>query len=417
MKRLPVLIGLVAVLCLAGTHVGTARVVHRPVTFWNNVAVQAVTVGRAGPPGLLDLAIVHAAVHDAVQAIEGRFEPYAFEDASATGSTQAAVAAAAYGVLAGIYPAQRPGPTGLDQIYGDYVSSQGLVADPGLDVGADAALALLAHYRPLIPLPAYFGINETGQWRSTPPANAAMQFEFLAYTEPFTLLRQSQFRPGPPPPLASGRYLRDYNEVKEKGALVGSTRTFAETDLGYFWSENFVAQCNRTLRSIADAAVPDTGDSARLFALANIAAADAAISGWESKIHFNFWRPITAIREGDVDGNNETVGDPTWSSLIPSPPYPDYTSGANNLTGAFTTILQLFFETDDFGFSITSNAPLAVQKTRAYSRFSEMADEVVDARIFLGIHFRFADKESREQGSHVAHWVFQKFLRPTPGGT
>ena len=416
MRRLPVLVGIVAVLSLAGTQSGTATVVHLPVTFWNNVATQAVTIGRAGPPGLLDLAIVHLAVHDAVQAIEGRYEPYLFEDASAAGSTQAAVAAAAYGVLAGIYPTQRPGPMGLDQIYADYVALHGLGVDPGLDVGADAAAVLLAEYRPLLPLAPYSGVNEIGEWRSTPPANLAMQFEFLAYTEPFTLLRPSQFRPEPPPPLTSGRYLRDYNEVKGKGAAVGSTRTITETDLAHFWSENFVAQWNRTLRTIADMAVPDTGDSARLFALANTAAADAAITSWESKIHFNFWRPITAIREGDNDGNNKTVGDPAWSSLVATPPYPDYTSGANNLTGAFTTILRLFFDTDEFGFSITSNAPLAVQKTRAYSRFSEVADEVVDARIFLGIHFRFADDAARDQGSHVAHWVFQKFLKPTPGG-
>ena len=180
MRRLPVLVGIVAVLSLAGTQSGTATVVHLPVTFWNNVATQAVTIGRAGPPGLLDLAIVHLAVHDAVQAIEGRYEPYLFEDASAAGSTQAAVAAAAYGVLAGIYPTQRPGPMGLDQIYADYVALHGLGVDPGLDVGADAAAVLLAEYRPLLPLAPYSGVNEIGEWRSTPPANLAMQFEFLA---------------------------------------------------------------------------------------------------------------------------------------------------------------------------------------------------------------------------------------------
>ena len=127
------------------------------------------------------------------------------------------------------------------------------------------------------------------------------------------------------------------------------------------------------------------------------------------------WRPITAIREGDNDGNAKTVGDPGWSSLIATPPYPDYTSGANNLTGAFTKILELFFDADAFQFFVTSNAALAQQKTRNYAAFSEAAQEVVDARILLGIHFRFADEEARAQGQHVAHWVFHRELRPTHG--
>jgi hypothetical protein len=394
----------------------SARPVDNPVTFWNNVTVAAAVAGRASPPNLLDIALVQAAVHDAVQAIERRYEPYMFSDPSASGSQQAAVAAAAYGVLAGLYPAQRPGPAGLDQKYADYVSDNGLGADPGLQVGADAAAALLTQYKPLISLPPNTGGTGIGEWRPTPPANVTGQFEFLAYTEPFTLLRPSQFRPEPPPPMTSGQYAREYDEVKEMGSVGSTARTAAQTDLAHFWSENFVSQWNRALRGIVDGGVADTGDSARLFALANLAMADAAITVWESKFHFNFWRPITAIREGDNDPNPETVGDPSWTPLFAAtPPYPDYTSGANGLTGAVTGILELFFNTDDYAFSVTSVAPLAIQKTRHFARFSEAAEEVVEARILLGIHFRFADDEARSQGTHVAHWVFQKFLRPTGG--
>lgn len=397
-------------LCWAGTAHANA------VTDWNAIAAQAVTVGRAGPPGLLDLVLVHAAVHDAVQALEGRFEPYYFTGIpGAHGSPAAAVAAAAYGVLAELYPAQRPGPTGLDQKYADYLSLNGLDGDPGLDVGEAAAAALLTQYRPTIPLTVNTGVTQTGQWRSTPPANLPAAFEFLRYTTPFTLLRQSQFRPEPPPPLTSVRYFRDYDEVKALGSAGSLTRTPAQTDLAHFWSENFVAQWNRALRAIAEPHVPDIGDSARLFALANLAAADSAITAWESKFHFNFWRPITAIREGDNDGNSRTVGEAGWNSLIATPPYPDYTSGANNLTGAFTRILELFFGTDEFSFSVTSTAPLAIQKTRNFTSFSQVAQEVVDARVYLGIHFRFADDAARTQGGRVAHWVFMRFLRPVPG--
>lgn len=169
-------------LCWAGTAYANA------VTQWNDIAVQAVTAGRAGPPGLLDLVLVHTAVHDAVQPLEGRFEPYYFTGIpGAHGSAEAAVAAAAYGVLAGLYPAQRPGATGLDQKYANYLSMHGLDGDPGLDVGEAAAAALLTQYRPLIPLTVNMGINQTGQWRSTPPANLPAAFEFLRYTTPFTI--------------------------------------------------------------------------------------------------------------------------------------------------------------------------------------------------------------------------------------
>lgn len=401
---------------MSGEWSAGARAVHQPVTFWNNVAAASAAVGRPGLLVILDIALVQAAVHDAVQAIEGRYEPYLFTDPSASGSQQAAVAAAAYGVLAGLYPAQRPGPTGLDQIYADYVAGNGLAGDPGLQVGADAALALLAEYRPLIAVPPNTGGTEAGEWRPTPPANSPGQFEFLVYTDPFTLLRASQFRPEPPPPLTSGHYLRDYNEVKSLGAAGSIERTAAQTDMAHFWSENFLTQWNRALRSIADDGVEDIGASARLFALANLAAADAAITVWESKYHFNFWRPITAIREGDMDPHPGTEGDPSWTPLFATPPYPDYTSGANGITGAFTGILELFFGTDDYSFSVTSNAAAAIQKTRNFTRFSEAAEEVVEARILLGIHFRFADEQARSQGTHVAQWVFQRFLRPTPGG-
>ena len=412
-KKLVSSFGLVMVLLVASST--TTIAVDHPVTYWNGVASAAAAAGRSSPSAILDIALVQLAVHDAVQAIEGRYQPYAFHDASAAGSQEAAVAAAAYGVLAGLYPTQRPGPTGLDQTYANYVSAHGLGADPGLSVGADAAAALLLEYRPVVSMPGNSGSTEIGRWRPTPTANTLGQFEYLASTEPFTLLDSRQFRPQPPPPLTSGHYLRDYNEVKSRGALVTPDRTADETDMAYFWSENFVTQWNRALRAIVDADVADIGDSARLFALANVAASDAIISVWESKYHFNFWRPVTAIREGDNDPNDGTEGHASWTPLIATPPYPDYSSGANGLTAAVATILQMFFGTDDYNFAVTSVAPLAQQKTREFQRFSAAMDEVVEARILLGIHFRFADEGSREQGSRVAHWVFQKFLRPVPG--
>ena len=240
---------------------------------------------------------------------------------------------------------------------------------------------------------------------------------YLAETKPFTLERPSQFRPAPPPALTSAEYLRDYNEVKAMGGRFNAKRTPDQTDLAYFWSENFVAQWNRALRAIVDARKMDVGDSARLFALANLAAADAAIACWDSKRYFSFWRPVTAIKEAELDGVPATIGDSAWEPLVNTPNYPDYTSGANSTTAAVITILRLFFGADEFRFSVTSEAPNATRKTRTFMRFSDAAEEVVNARILLGIHFRFADVEARTQGSRVAEWTFARFLRPLAGAT
>jgi len=147
-------------------------------------------------------------------------------------------------------------------------------------------------------------------------------------------------------------------------------------------------------------------------ALAELAIADAVITAWENKKHYNFWRPVTAIQEGDSDGNPKTIGDLNWKPLINTPPYPDYTSGANNVTGAFTRTVSLFFGTDHLTFSLSSAAPLAIQKTRTYSRLSDLARDVVDVRIYQGIHFRFADLAARRQGRLVAKRAFKHFLRP-----
>ena len=388
------------------------------VTFWNNVTLREVTIGRAGPHGLFDIAIVQAAVHDAVQAFEHRFEPYHVNIPNAAGSPAAAVAAASRDLLVALYPARQ---AMIDADYTSFLQTNNLVGNAGLAVGQQAAKALYTQYRPIVAMPAFTGGTEPGEWRPTPsyqppppPPFAPMSFLYAGFTTPFTLNRSSQFRPQPPPPLTSEQYRRDYDEVKEFGARFGSSRTAELTDLAYFWSGNLITMWNQALRDIADEHLDNLGDSARLLALANLASADAFITCWESKRHFNFWRPVTAIQEGDADGNPNTEGDPSWEPLINTPPYPDYTSGANNVTGAMTTILENFFGTDHFDFAITSNSTLVQDNPRDYTRFSQAAEEVVDARILLGIHFRFADDEARAQGSHVAHWVFQKFLRPLP---
>ena len=391
------------------------------VTDWNEIAQPAIATGRPGPVGSLDSALVQIAVHNAVQALDKRFEPYHVEIKGAKGKRSAAVAAAAHDVLVGLYPAQA---AALDATYFNYLADKGLTGDPGLLVGQKVAAGILPLYRAAPnPLPPPFvGGTNPGNWRPTnsligtppgpPPPFSPMFAPWLGSIDPYTLTSPTRFRAPPPPSLTSERYTRDYNEVKALGAFANSTRTPEQTDIAYFYSENFLAQWNRALRAIAVKHIRRTGDSARLFALANIAVADALITSWDSKLFFNLWRPVTAIQEGDNDGNPNTVGDPTWQSLINNPNYPDYTSGANNVTGAMTRTLALFFGRDKLTFEVTSLAPLAVQKTRTYRRFSEAAQDVVDARIYLGIHFRFADTAARTQGRRVAEWTFNHFLLP-----
>ena len=206
-------------------------------------------------------------------------------------------------------------------------------------------------------------------------------------------------------------YARDYAEVKEKGAA--SAHPNQDSDVAWFWSVNYVVQWNETLRQIAGARLLTVGDSARLFALSNLAAADAAMAIWDSKDFYNFWRPITAIQEGSDDGNPLTDGDAGWTPLFPTPAYPDYVSGATGLTGAFTGILRLFFGTDAMEFTVKTTSPNvpASGRERAYTSFSQAMQEVVDARVLLGIHFRSADEEGRRLGERVAEWAIQNFLR------
>jgi hypothetical protein len=400
--------------CLLGITPAYADV----VTQWNARAMQCVQGGptaanRGGPPGLLDVAIIQAAVHDAAQAIEGRYEPYMYTGAGQAdaGSVEAAAANAAYRMLVGLYGA---GNACLATAIDPGVTYAG---DPGLHVGADAAVVLLTAKRLSFasPIDPFKGGQNPGEWRPTLPGFADAQNAFFVYTPPFTLLRASQFRPARYPPMVSDQYRREFNEVKTLGAATGSTRTAAQTDLAMFWTANPISTWFSALRGIADQYSPSVGDSARLFALAALAAADGQITIYDSKFYYNFWRPVTAIREAHTDGNPHTERDVNWTPLVVTPPYPDYTSGANSLAASILTSAQLFFGTDDLPFTVTSSVANLLQNPRPYTRFSDAMQDIVEVRILQGIHFRSADEEGRRQGARVAHWVFQTYLRPVPG--
>jgi hypothetical protein len=385
------------------------------VTDWNAMTVGYVNNGaRPAPAWILDLAMVQIAMHDAIQAYQHRFETYAEPIAGATGSPVAAAAAAARDILVSRFPAQA---ATIDAAYLNYLTGQGLLpSDPGVGVGQEAALRIIALRSNDGAFPAnpevFVGSSEPGQWRPTQPTfQQAMSAPWMGGVTPFTLKDvDGLLHEAGPPSLSSGLYARDYDEVKALGARFGSSRTPEQTSLATFYSGNFYAQMNAIARSVAIARLSDIGDSARLLALANVSAADALIVSWNKKRAYNVWRPSTAIFEGDNDGNPRTVGDQTWLPLFNDPPYPDYTSGANSITSAFMQTLELYFKDDVFTFTAITTVP--GQGTRTYERFSAVADDVVEARIYMGIHFRFADEGARRMGKQAANWAFGHVLRP-----
>jgi hypothetical protein len=221
----------------------------------------------------------------------------------------------------------------------------------------------------------------------------------------------SQFRVDPPPDLTSRLWADDYNETKTIGSLTSSTRSAEQTEIGYFWADSGPVLWQNALRYISATYLHDIGDSARMYALAEAAMADAQIACWDSKYFYNFWRPITAIRLGDQDGNPLTMVDPEWQPLINTPNFPEYPSGHAYISGAVSHMLRLYFGRDELTFQMTTTNALAPQKTRTFTRFSQAEQEVINARVYVGIHYRNSDTTAGAQGRGVANWVFAHYMR------
>jgi hypothetical protein len=410
-----------ALTVLATVFLTNARA-EDPVAAWNAISEKAVkTAGHPLPVTSVEFAIVQLAIYDAVESIDRHYEPYYARVPGATGSLSAAAAKAGHDALVGLFPGQS---AVLDAAYMDFLATNGVdPLDPGTAVGTQAAaniLALRAHDGrfPLNP-PPFLGSTAIGQWRPTPsllpgppPTLAPGLTPWLATVRPFTMNSGSQFRVDPPPDLTSQLWADDYNETKTVGSLTSTTRTAEQTEIGYFWADSGPLLWQNALRYISGMYLHDTGDSARMFALAEAALADAQIACWDSKYFYNFWRPITAIRLGDQDRNPATVVDPGWQPLINTPNFPEYPSGHADVSGAVSHMLQLFFGSDELSFQMTTTNALAVQKTRTFTRFSQAEQEVINARVYVGIHYRNSDTTARAQGRRVANWVFKRYFRP-----
>lgn len=407
-----------ALIASAGTAVADV------ISDWNIQAGQTIAAGaRRGPSGVLDFPMVHLAMHDAVQSYERRFAAFCAVIPYPSGSPVAAASAAAHDVLVGLFPSQAGTlATAYGALTTRYIQQGLMVAgDAGAAVGQQSAACILgrlaADNLARSKVDSFVGGTDIGEWRPTAPPGPGgptpMVVDFMASFQPFAMNSPSQFRTAnPPPKLASGAYTKAYDEVKAKGAAVNSTRTQEETDMARFFADGPPNYWYRLLRDLSVSRALSLGDSARMFGLVSMAAADSLIAAWDAKIAWNFWRPVTAIREGDNDGNPRTIGDPTWTSYFAAPNYPEYPSGANNFSGSVTSMLENLFGTDELSFSLFSNTAAPSPGERTYTRLSDAARDVVDARIYMGIHFRFADTAALRQGRHVANWAFGHYLLP-----
>ena len=415
-RRLAVLAAF-AVLALPATARADA------VTDWNVIASTAIVTnaGQAPHPASLSFAMVQGAVYDAVNAIAGGYRPYLTKPAANPwDSKEAAAATAAYRVLASLFPSQA---TGLQTAYNAYVaalpdSPAGAKAG-GIAAGEAAAAAMIAartNDGRGGPFTFVFG-TAPGEWRLAAPTFAVDPAPWLGNVRPFLINSPSQFRSDGPNPVTSAAYTADFNEVKSYGSLTSTTRTADQTDAAIWWQDHGGALWNRIVRGIA-AGLP-IADTARLFARIDLAEADAAISCWNDKYYWRFWRPVTAIREAGTDGNPATAADPTWLPLFdPSTPvagaplvtpgFPDHPSGHGCVSGATVHVLQSFFGTDKVAFTAFSNKS---QTTRSFSRLSRALREVINARVWAGIHFRTADVQGAVIGKKVAHWEAKHYFQ------
>jgi hypothetical protein len=437
--------GLFSIALLAALHSGPAYAAENDaVRVWNERAIvtlvngnTAATPGAMFPPpvAFIHLAIVQAAVYDAVNAIKGGHYPYLKGLKAATSASKdAAASTAAHHVLVGLITQAPLTATLTAQVKADiktrldaeYASSlaeipAGQAKAKGIAVGAAAAAAMLANRAgdgrfgaPGFPVPAVPG---PGEWRPNPVNDPNA---WVRNVRPFTLPSPEYFHTsGPPLPLTSAQYTTEFNEVKSLGRATGSTRTAAQTELAYFTAPHPVPMMYAAMRQVAASKGLTISEQARFHAMTSVTAADSLINCWAEKAHWGFWRPTTAIQLADTDGNDATDVDAGWTSLLPLPPYADEPSGANCVFSGFMNAAKAFFGSDSAEFDIISvglGPGTGTGSTRHYSRFTDVIPDVIEARIYGGLHFRTADVNGATLGRRVAEYVDANFFNCGPPG-
>jgi hypothetical protein len=411
------------------------------VTNWNRIAtttlVQFPPLAGGAPPALqINMGMVQGAVYDAVNAIEPMHEPYLLQTTfPSTASKEAAVATAAYTVLTNVIasvPDTVPFPPGTVvfpneaalqvSISNSYTASLAAIPNgqpktDGIAAGTAAANAMIAARQG----DGRFGPSQwdqstgAGYWQPLLPNGTSPPdpTPWVGLVEPFLMQSSSQFRSDGPRELTSNQYAKDFNEVKALGSVDSTARTPQQTHNAVFWQS--MGGPTLLWNDVARDLVEDPGfgvdidDSALLFGMLNLSGADAAINCWNDKYHFDFWRPWQAIREANTDSNSKTQPDASWAPLLTAP-YPDHTSGHLCLDGAHLSVLRSFFGKDKIAFGVTSSQ--FGGETRFFGRFSEPLKEIIEARIWAGLHFRTADVQAAELGKNVAEFMEENYFQP-----
>ena len=415
-----------------------------PVILWNANAGVAATEACLAPLNnplheSRIYAMTHVAIHDALNAIDRRSRPYAFDaQADAGASPDAAVAAAARYVLVpliGQLPLellpQSCIDAGVASVQAAYTAALAAIPDSaaktqGIAVGRAAAAAILALRATDGAVGPFLNFDcpqetEPGEYQCT-PGTPFIAFEVWANVTPFVLHHSSQFRPGPPYAVDRQKYTDDYNEVKSLGGDVLNTptdRTTEQTEIALFWYESSPLKWNRIARTVSRNQGFGVWENARLLGLLNMALADGYIAMSDSKNHYNYWRPVTAIRAGDTDGNPDTDGDPTWTPLRGTPPNQDYASGHSIEGGAGAEVLKQVFGTDEISFRdcgttlpAGSTCADATPVLRSFTSFSQAAVENAFSRILIGFHFRKSVEEGTHYGRQIGKRAANLYLRP-----
>lgn len=408
-KRVALLIVLAVAIWLGSISPASASSV---INDWDAIASTTIITNAKIGPGAAAIwfAYTHLAIYDAVNSIDGGFEPYLFSTTPSAGANdEAAAVAAAHDVLAHYFPAQQ---AALDA---DETTSLAAISDTpnditaGVSVGQSSAQALI-HARAndgLLANVPYTPGSGPGVWQPTPPAFAPAVFPWLSEMTPFTMSIAGQFFPKDgPAKLTSKTWIHDYNETKSLGDVNSTTRTAEQTEIGLFYTENPTQQYARAFQGLVAQEGLDTPESARLMAMLWAGEADSIIGCWNAKFAYSFWRPVTAIRAGG--GNPKLEGDPTWTPLAATPPHPEYPAAHACATGAVADIIAGFFGTHKVHFVVNS---LVTQTTHTFDNTKDLVTEVENARIYAGFHYRHSVKDGRTLGGKVAHRLLKKFFK------
>jgi hypothetical protein len=402
---------LAGVIAVFGICLGTVVARADAVTDWNAIMQTTVASSNAFFQGR-NAAIVQVAVFEAVNTIVGDYEPYLGTLTAPSGaSPDAATIVAAHDTLSALYPGNASA-LGAAEVASLAAIPNGQSKIDGIAIGKAAASAILV-------LRAYDGSNavvkytpgtDPGDWRPTPPAFASALLPGWGMVATFGIQDGAQFRSAPPPALNSARYTRSYIEVKDVGDVNSQDRPQDRTHVAKFYIIPAVQVYNPAARQVSAEQGKTLSQNARIFALISMAVCDGLISSMETKYFYNFWRPVTAIRAGDTDGNRRTVPDLNWVPLITTPPFPSYPSAHASAGGAARRVLEHFYGKD--GFYVTLTSPTAPGVTLHYTAWKQITDDIDDARIYGGIHFRFDQEAGAHQGRNVGGFILRSKLRP-----